>query len=63
MREYWQRSGNQGLYPTRIDDTVGPQALSKEDAEAKLVSGIGSGKAYVRGYEIINKKTKSIAAF
>ena len=58
LREYWQRSGNQGLYPTRIDDTVGPQALSKEDAEAKLVSGIGSGKAYVRGYEIINKETK-----
>ena len=58
LREYWQRSGNQGLYPTRVDDTVGPQGLSQEDAEAKLVSGMGAGKAYVRGYEIINKETK-----
>ena len=58
LREYWQRTGNQGLYPTRVDGTVGPQGLSEEDAEAKLVSGIGAGKAYVRGYEIINKETK-----
>ena len=58
LREYWQRTGNQGLYPTRIDGTVGPQGLSQEDAEAKLVSGVGAGKAYVRGYEIINKETK-----
>ena len=58
LREYWQRTGNQGLYPTRIDGTVGPQGLSQEDAEAKLVSGMGAGKAYVRGYEIVNKETK-----
>ena len=58
LREYWQRTGNQGLYPTRVDGTVGPQGLSQEDAEAKLVAGMGSGKAYVRGYEIINKETK-----
>jgi len=58
LREYWQRTGNQGLYPTRVDGTVGPQGLSQEDAEAKLVSGMGSGKAYVRGYEIVNKETK-----
>ena len=58
LREYWQRTGNQGLYPTRIDGTVGPQSLSQEDAEEKLVAGMGSGKAYVRGYEIVNKETK-----
>jgi len=58
LREYWQRNGNQGLYPLRVDDTV--NGLSTEEAEAKLVAGLGSGKAYVRGYEIVNKETKYV---
>lgn len=58
LREYWQRNGNQGLYPLRVDDTV--NGLSQEEAEAKLVAGLGSGKAYVRGYEIVNKETKYV---
>jgi hypothetical protein len=56
IREFWQRNSNQGLYPLRVDNTV--NGLSTEEAEAKLVTGIGAGKAYVRGYEIVNKETK-----
>ena len=58
LREYWQRKGNQGLYPSRVDGTVGPKSYSQEVSEAKLVAGVGSGKAYVRGYELVNKETK-----
>ena len=58
LREYWQRPGNQGIYPTRVDGSVGPAGLSQEDAEALLVAGMGAGKAYVRGYELVNKETK-----
>ena len=60
IREYWQQGDNQGIYPTRIDDTVGPEGYSKTEAEKKLLVGLGAGKAYVRGYEIANKETKFI---
>ena len=60
VREYWQKENNQGIYPTRIDDTVGPEGYSKTEAEKKLLVGLGAGKAYVRGYEIANKETKFI---
>jgi len=61
LREYWQRPGNQGIYPLRVDGTVGPDSISQEEAESKFVSGMGAGKAYVRGYEIVNKETKFLA--
>jgi hypothetical protein len=57
-REFWQRDNNQGLYLLRVDNTV--NGLPTEEAEAKLVAGIGAGKAYVRGYELVNKETKFV---
>ena len=35
--------------------------LSESDASKKLVVGIGPGKAYVKGYEVVNKETKYYA--
>lgn len=58
IREYWQRGDNQGFYPTRVDGKVGPKDYTQDQAEKKLLVGIGSGKAYVRGYELANKETK-----
>ena len=59
IREYYQRNNNNGFYSlNRQTNTV--NGLSTEDASKKLVASIGPGKAYVRGYEIVNKETKYI---
>jgi hypothetical protein len=57
VREYYQRNGNIGIYP-RNRDTNLVNGLSTEEASRKLVASIGAGKAYVRGYEIVNDETK-----
>ena len=56
IREYYQKDGNSGIYGLGQDETV--NGLSEEDAEAKMVLSVGTGKAYVRGYEVVNKDTK-----
>ena len=59
IREYYQRNGNNGFYSlNRQTNTV--NGLSIQDASKKLVASIGPGKAYVRGFEIINKETKYV---
>jgi hypothetical protein len=58
IREYWQRGDNQGVYPLRVDGLV--NGLSQEESEAKILAGHGAGKAYVRGFEIVNKETKFV---
>jgi hypothetical protein len=58
IREFYQRDGNFGLYSAGVDGTVGPNRLSASDAANKLITTVGAGKAYVRGFEIINKETK-----
>ena len=58
-QRYYQRNNNNGFYSlNRQTNTV--NGLSTEDASKKLVASIGPGKAYVRGYEIVNKETKYI---
>ncbi len=56
VREYYQRDGNLGVYSLGSDETV--NGLSVTDASEKIVTSIGPGKAYVRGFEIVNKETK-----
>jgi hypothetical protein len=56
IREWYQKGSNQGLFPLRTDGTV--QGIAQEQAEATLGAGIGAGKAYVRGFELVNKETK-----
>lgn len=59
IREYYQKDGNSGIYSkNEVTETV--NGISESEAEQKMVLGVGPGKAYVRGYEIVNKQTKNI---
>lgn len=56
VREYYQKNNNFGVYPQSRDGLV--NGLSEFEASAKLLASIGEGKAYVRGFEIVNNETK-----
>ena len=56
IREYAQRDRNGGVYAA---DNFGLyNGLSLADASRKMLASVGPGKAYIRGYEIVNKETK-----
>ena len=56
VREYYQENGNLGVYS---EDEFGLiNGISESDAKQKLVASVGPGKAYIKGYEIVNKETK-----
>jgi hypothetical protein len=56
VREYAQRDGNRGLYA--ISDDGSFNGLNAGDAYRKMIASVGPGKAYIKGYEIVNKETK-----
>ena len=56
VREYYQNDGNLGVYP--LDEFGTVNGLSTTDAGNKLLASVGAGKAYVKGFEIVNKETK-----
>jgi len=56
IREYAQRDGNRGLYAAADDGSF--NGLSASDAYRKMVASVSPGKAYIKGYEIVNKETK-----
>ena len=56
LREYYQNNNNNGIYKENSDGLV--NGLTKEQASTKMIASIGPGKAYVRGFEIVNKETK-----
>ena len=56
VREFFQRNNNNGLYKQGDNGLV--KGMSATDAEAKLVASVSPGKAYVRGFEIVNKEVK-----
>lgn len=67
VREYSQKDGNNGifsadefsLYPDITDpDNVIQSKLTAGEVSRKMIASIGPGKAYVKGYEIVNKETK-----
>ena len=59
VREYYQKSGNNGVY--KLNTTTGLVGQFPEiEADEKLVLNVSSGKAYVKGFEIVNKETKSL---
>ena len=57
IREYYQKNGNNGFYQYNPTTKL-VNGISESEAITKMVLGIGPGKAYVRGYEIVNKETK-----
>lgn len=56
VREYAQRGSNKGIYS--IDEFDLYNGLSLSEASRKMVASIGPGKAYIKGFEIVNKETK-----
>ena len=56
IREYYQKDGNLGVHP--LDEFGNVNGLEPGVAQDKLLASIGPGKAYVKGYEIVNKETK-----
>jgi hypothetical protein len=57
IREYYQNNGNGGIYQLNSTTKL-VNGISEFEASSKMLLGVGSGKAYVRGYEIVNKETK-----
>jgi hypothetical protein len=58
VREYAQKEGNNGVYAA--DSEGNYNGLSEQDASEKMLANVGPGKAYIRGYEIVNKETKEL---
>ena len=56
MREWAQKNGNRGIYGA--DEFGLYNGKSASEAARKMVASIGPGKAYIKGYEIVNKETK-----
>ena len=59
VREYYQRDDNTGLFT--LNSTTGlVNEFEESVAKNKLVGTIGPGKAYVKGYEIVNKEVSYV---
>ena len=56
IREFAQKDGNKGLYG--VDEFGLYNGQTAGEAARKMVASIGPGKAYIKGYEIVNKETK-----
>ena len=56
IREFAQRNNNGGLYAP--DEFNLYNGYTETEASRKMLASIGPGKAYIRGYEIVNKETK-----
>lgn len=57
LREYYQSTTNKGIFPANSDNIVNNK-YSITEANSKMIAGIGSGKAYIKGYEIVNNELK-----
>ena len=56
VREYAQKNKNSGLYKA---DAFGLyNGLTEAEASRKMLASVSAGKAYIKGYEIVNKETK-----
>jgi hypothetical protein len=56
IREWAQKDRNKGLYAA--DEFGLYNGYTAGEASRKMVASIGPGKAYIKGYEIVNKETK-----
>lgn len=60
IREYYQRENNNGVYALSTETGLVNRTYSSSQAEGKMLLSVSSGKAYVKGFEIVNKESKSI---
>ena len=58
IREYQQKDGNNGIYS--VDEFGKYNGRESEEASRLMLAAVGPGKAYIKGYEIVNKETKYI---
>ena len=59
IREYYQKNNNSGVF--KLNNETGLVGEFTElEADSKMMLSVSSGKAYVKGFEIVNKETKSI---
>jgi len=56
IREYAQKESNMGIYS--VDEFGLYNGLTDAMASKKMIASVGPGKAYIKGYEIVNKETK-----
>ena len=56
VRELAQKDGNRGIFGA--DEFGLYNGYSAGEASRKMIASIGPGKAYIKGYEIVNKETK-----
>jgi hypothetical protein len=59
VREYYQKNNNFGIFTKDSNNLV--NGIPESEASSKLIASVGPGKAYVRGYEIVNSETKYLA--
>jgi len=59
VREYYQRNGNRGIYAKNVSTGL-VNNLTEIEASQKLIATVGAGKAYVKGFEIVNKESSYI---
>lgn len=59
LREYYQNNNNKGIYPLNKQNNL-VNNLTPSEASSLMVAGVGPGKAYIKGYEIVNKQPKYI---
>ena len=56
VREWAQKDGNKGLYA--VDEFGLYNGYDAGASARKMIASVGPGKAYIKGYEIVNKETK-----
>ena len=56
IREFAQKDSNRGIYSA--DEFGLYNGYTAGEASRKMVASVGPGKAYIKGYEIVNKETK-----
>ena len=60
VREYYQRANNSGVYALNAETGLVNKKYTETEAEGKMLLTVSSGKAYVKGYEIVNKESKAL---
>ena len=60
IREYYQYGSNNGVYALNQETGLVNKKYTETEAESKMLLSVSSGKAYVKGYEIVNKESKSL---
>ncbi|MAH08680.1 MAG: hypothetical protein CL961_03330 [Euryarchaeota archaeon] len=58
IREYYQREGNNGVFALNESTGLVNKTYTATQADGKMILSVSSGKAYVKGYEIVNKESK-----